>query len=215
MRQTNPISGGAPAESDERQVGGWRETSYGEQHVQQASAKQSQFAGTAPGRAWDRGVSSGAGAPAYGAKQTQFLPLCRSGDRRSREGKSCKTNPISVTAGRGEARGAWDEGQNVQNEANSGPSGAKRGRPSPAPRPSGLVPPPRAGLCETNPILARRAEPMDLESATVCRPHPLRSLRALCGCDRAARAIECGKQCRGRRWIRWSTIARRKWHGDD
>jgi hypothetical protein len=70
-------------------------------------------------------------------------------------------------------------------------------------------------MCKTNPILARRAEPMDLESATVCRPHALRSLRALCGCDQAARAIECGKQCRGRRWIRWSAIARRKWHGDD
>jgi len=26
-------------------------------------------------------------------KQTQFLPLCRSGDRRSREGKSCETKP--------------------------------------------------------------------------------------------------------------------------
>jgi hypothetical protein len=32
-------------------------------------------------------------------KQTQFLPFCRSGDRRSREGRSCKTNPISGRAG--------------------------------------------------------------------------------------------------------------------
>ncbi len=29
------------------------------------------------------------------AKQTQFLPFCRSGDRRSREGRACETNPIS------------------------------------------------------------------------------------------------------------------------
>jgi hypothetical protein len=29
------------------------------------------------------------------AKQTEFLPSCRSGDRRSREGKACETNPIS------------------------------------------------------------------------------------------------------------------------
>jgi hypothetical protein len=28
------------------------------------------------------------------AKQTQFLPLCRSGDRRSREGRLCETKPI-------------------------------------------------------------------------------------------------------------------------
>jgi hypothetical protein len=41
-------------------------------------------------------------------KQTQFLPLCQSGDRRSREGKSCETNPISESrAGRGPA----DEGR--------------------------------------------------------------------------------------------------------
>jgi hypothetical protein len=33
------------------------------------------------------------------AKQTQFLPLCRSGHRRAREGRSCKTNPISGRAG--------------------------------------------------------------------------------------------------------------------
>jgi hypothetical protein len=35
-------------------------------------------------------------------KQTQFRPLCRSGDRRSREGKSCETNPIpGEVAGKG------------------------------------------------------------------------------------------------------------------
>jgi len=147
-------------------------------------------------------------------KQTQFLPLCRSGDRRP-----------------GRARPHPTRGAIAPNKPNSAPRRADRvpGRRKCAKR-SHLVPPPlcnrwngtkqsqfrkvRAGvgrqMCKTNPILARRAEPMDLESTTVCRPHPLRSLRALCGCDRAATAIECDKQCRGRRWIRWSAIARRK-----
>jgi hypothetical protein len=52
-------------------------------------AKQTQFARR--GR-----VGRGLGDPGRGVlyKQTQFLPLCRSGDRRSREGKSCETKPI-------------------------------------------------------------------------------------------------------------------------
>jgi len=37
----------------------------------------------------------GARSPGRLYKQTQFLPLCRSGDRRSREGGLCKTNPIT------------------------------------------------------------------------------------------------------------------------
>ena len=41
--QTKPIPGGA-----KRGASGLQERSYGERHVQQASAKQSQFAGTAP-----------------------------------------------------------------------------------------------------------------------------------------------------------------------
>ncbi len=153
-------------------------------------------------------------------KQTQFLLLCRSGDRRSREGKTppykggncAKQTQFSPPAGR---LGPWEEKmcetKPIWSRLHSatGWNGTKQSQFRRV----------RAGvgrqLCKTNPILARRAEPMALESATVCRPHPLHSLRALCGCDRAATAIECGKQCRGRRWIRWSAIARRKWHGDD
>ncbi len=61
-------------------------------------AKQTQFSERCPvGRSWRaeerRGRDPIAGA--YHAKQTQFLPLCRSGDRRSREGRLCKTKPIS------------------------------------------------------------------------------------------------------------------------
>ncbi len=43
-----------------------------------------------------RGSETDSGTFVVGVKQTQFLPLCRSGDRRSRESQSCKTNPISA-----------------------------------------------------------------------------------------------------------------------
>jgi hypothetical protein len=149
-----------------------------------------------------------------------------------------QTNPISgrperrLTAAGEKSYDEWDLERASENKANlsiadCGLRIGDRGKPHPArssiapnkpnsARPAGRPGPPEEEMCETNPILARQAEPMDLESAaTACRPHPLRPLPALCGCDRAARAIECGQQCRGRRCIRWSAIARRKWHGDD
>jgi hypothetical protein len=178
--QTKPIPGGA-----KRRASAWRETSYGERHMQQASAKQSQFSGTAPK---GRGTGESAAEPTLRRMASNKPNSCHYADPE-----------IGVP---GRARPHPTRGAIAPNKPNSA-------------RPAGRPAPWEEEMCETNPILARRAEPMALESATVCRPHPLRSLRALCGCDRAATAIECGKQCRGRRWIRWSAIARRKWHGDD
>ena len=43
------------------------------------------------------------------AKRTQFLPRCRSGDRRSREGKWCETNPIGPLEGVGRGRPTHEE----------------------------------------------------------------------------------------------------------
>jgi len=76
-------------------------------------------------------------------KQTQFLPLCRSGDRRSREGKSCETKPIPG-------------GQDIPSFQYS------------------IIPPFQSdGDCaKRSQFRTRQADPMDLESATACRPHP-------------------------------------------
>jgi hypothetical protein len=90
-------------------------------------------------RGWDApgGTTSGAVAQAYRAKQTQFAadgqgrPLPRpealtmppTGDKRA------KQSQFPATAGWGEARGAWGDGANAQNEPNSGGAG----RPSLAP----------------------------------------------------------------------------------
>jgi len=62
-------------------------------------------------------ISGGTGGTRALYKQTQFLPLCRSSNRRSREGKSCETKPN--LGGLGDLRdGAWMEPV-VRNEANS------------------------------------------------------------------------------------------------
>ncbi len=99
IMQNEPNSAGAT-----RRASALQRKGYDESGTQKAPAKQSQLPAT-PG---------GLGL-LY--KQTQFLPLCRSGDRRSREDESCKTNPIPGTAGWDRAVGRWE---NAQNEANFG-----------------------------------------------------------------------------------------------
>jgi hypothetical protein len=120
-------------------------------------------------------------------KQTQFLPPCRSGGRRSREGKSRKTKPISgVRLGPegetcetkpnlgkpgclGDRTGGRAQGRCVkQTQFPAGPAGT-------GPRERGPIaqnkPNLRGQMCRTKPISTRLVDRGVLESAAVCRRH--------------------------------------------
>jgi hypothetical protein len=104
-------------------------------------AKRSQF-----GPAW-----AGPGTRrARDAKRTQFLPICRSRDRRSREGKLCETKPIAPEApGRqvlcGErVMSSLTRRGSRQNKANFRPEGVPAGEGGPRRW--------RGSVCKTNPI---------------------------------------------------------------
>jgi hypothetical protein len=155
LRQTNPICPpcremgaagqpyeqsqfGAPSQpgadcAKQTQSGGasWRTGTDYAKRTQFGAARAvpaGQFCQTKPIPAVGRGCQG-----AKCAKRTQFLPLCRSGDRRSREGQMRQTNPNLSKLGylENETR---DEGQMRKTNPVSG-----RDRAAAAPRPSGLA----------------------------------------------------------------------------
>jgi hypothetical protein len=148
-------------------------------------AKQSQFpavpGGTRP---------QGRGTRGKRAKQTQFPAVGQDPGSRL-----CKTNPISAGAGRDGAAEARNAGQTCKtNPISERVSSVKCQVLSRASRASspGSLPTSDFTLhtsnsaegrsCETNPIPRGRAEAVDVESATICRPHPGQRRPRKCSC---------------------------------
>jgi hypothetical protein len=107
---TNPIPGGAGppspaprpsglAPGPEAVVRNKANSSIADCGLGRACGRTPPFAPTNCARRTQFGLGSGS-RRAKDAKQTQFLPLRRSGDRRSREGEACETNPIGPALGR-------------------------------------------------------------------------------------------------------------------
>ena len=93
------------------------------------------------------------------AKQSQFSLRCRSGDRRSRAAKRAKQSQFGPA-------GTVGPSCHIASMPRFGKQ-SQFGRVS-----GGDAQATRGASCETKPITRDRAEAMDVESATVCRPHP-------------------------------------------
>jgi len=183
LRKTNPISPAVPGGSGSGGRGSWRAIVQNEPNF--------------PGDArWDEAAgprSDGAASPVAGAnhaKRTQFPPVGQDPGSRL-----CKTNPISAGAGRDGAAGARNAGQTCKtNPISERVSSVKCQVLSRASRASspGSLPTSDFTLhtsnsaegrsCETNPIPRGRAEAVDVESATICRPHPGQRRPRKCSC---------------------------------
>jgi hypothetical protein len=139
-------------------------------------AKRTQFSHRCRGGRGRRGTGQGANVQ----NEPNLAPVSGNGCAGRREapcrGRLRKTKPISRRCPAGGGRRGTGHGTNVQNEPNlpspRAPNKANFRTDRKRQKPAGPPVPPVGQFCETKPISARQAGPMDVESASVYRPHP-------------------------------------------